>query len=24
MWLDRDMAWQAEPVSGKAGRPATY
>ncbi|MEY4907835.1 MAG: hypothetical protein RL260_1553, partial [Pseudomonadota bacterium] len=24
MWLDRDMAWQAAPVSGKAGRPATY
>ncbi|MEY4907664.1 MAG: hypothetical protein RL260_1382, partial [Pseudomonadota bacterium] len=24
MWLDRDMAWQADPVSGKAGRPATY
>ncbi|MDZ7854814.1 IS5 family transposase [Sphaerotilus sp.] len=24
MWLDRDMAWQAAPVSGKPGRPATY
>jgi hypothetical protein len=24
VWLDRDMAWQAAPVSGKPGRPATY
>ena len=24
MWLDRDMAWQAGPVSGKPGRPTTY
>ena len=24
MWLDRDMAWQGAPASGKPGRPATY
>ena len=24
MRLDRDMAWQAAPASGKPGRPATY
>jgi hypothetical protein len=24
MWLDRDMAWQAGPVSGKPGRPEKY
>ena len=24
VWLDREMAWQAAPTSGKPGRPATY
>lgn len=24
VWLDREIAWQAAPTSGKPGRPATY